>query len=128
MAFETEQIVLDPDLVSTGVGAVISDPAKGFYLVAASGDETVACMLITYEWSDWRNGMYLWIQSLFVSPGYRKQGVFKRLYQYAQNLVRGSDETIGLKLYVDSSNSTAQQAYEKAGMESSHYKMFHWNK
>jgi ribosomal protein S18 acetylase RimI-like enzyme len=85
-------------------------------------------MLITYEWSDWRNGMYLWIQSLFVSPDYRNQGVFKKLYQHAQNLVMGSDETIGLKLYVDTSNRTAQKAYEKVGMESSHYQMFHWNK
>ena len=128
MAFETEQMELDPDLVTTGVGSVISDPAKGFYLVASSGNETVACMLLTYEWSDWRNGMYLWIQSLFVSPDFRNQGVFKKLYQHAQNLVMGSDETIGLKLYVDSSNFTAQKAYEKAGMEISHYQMFHWNK
>lgn len=128
MAFETERIELEENLVLKGVNGVISDPGKGFYLVAELQDQVVASMLLTYEWSDWRNGMYLWMQSLYVMPAFRKQGAFRALYQHVQNIVMGSDKYIGLKLYVDSDNINAQHTYEKAGMEKSHYKLFHWNK
>jgi GNAT superfamily N-acetyltransferase len=128
MAFETEQLELDSGLVSKGVAAVISDPAKGFYLVAVSANQVAACMLITFEWSDWRNGMYLWIQSLYVSPGFRKQGIFAELYQYVKSLVVKSENYIGLKLYVDVNNTDAQRAYERVGMVSSHYNLYQWSK
>jgi len=127
MAQETEELSLDGNKVKAGVKAVIDDPSKGFYIIAEES-ETIASMLLTPEWSDWRNGYFLWIQSLFVTPDYRKKGVFKLMYDFVKELVIGSNEYVGIKLYVDQHNVVAQKAYEKVGMESSHYRLFEWNK
>ncbi|HPE57444.1 MAG TPA: GNAT family N-acetyltransferase [Bacteroidales bacterium] len=127
MAFETEDIYLDNNKVRAGVNAVMEDKSKGFYIVAEEG-EIVASMLLTPEWSDWRNGYFLWIQSLYVIPDYRKKGVFRMMYDFVKNKVNSSEAYVGIKLYVDQHNEVAQKAYEKVGMESSHYRMFEWNK
>ncbi|MCB0821784.1 MAG: GNAT family N-acetyltransferase [Bacteroidales bacterium] len=127
MAFETEDIYLDNNKVRAGVNAVMEDKSKGFYIVAEEG-EIVASMLLTPEWSDWRNGYFLWIQSLYVIPDYRKKGVFRMMYDFVKNKVNSSEVYVGIKLYVDQHNEVAQKAYEKVGMESSHYRMFEWNK
>ena len=127
MAFETEGIYLDNNKVRAGVNAVMEDKSKGFYIVAEEG-EIVASMLLTPEWSDWRNGYFLWIQSLYVIPDYRKKGVFRMMYDFVKNKVNSSEVYVGIKLYVDQHNEVAQKAYEKVGMESSHYRMFEWNK
>ena len=109
MAFETEDIYLDNNKVRAGVNAVMEDKSKGFYIVAEEG-EIVASMLLTPEWSDWRNGYFLWIQSLYVIPDYRKKGVFRMMYDFVKNKVNSSEVYVGIKLYVDQHNEVAQKA------------------
>jgi len=128
MAYETEQLELDEETLIRGVGNVLKDPSKGFYLLAQENGNVIASMLLTPEWSDWRNSLYLWIQSLYVLPEHRKTGVFSKLYGYVRDLVMHSDEYAGLKLYVDKDNSAAQEAYRRVGMKASHYNLFEWNK
>jgi ribosomal protein S18 acetylase RimI-like enzyme len=127
MALETEEITLNNEKVTAGVNAVMVDQSKGFYIVA-EGNGALASMLLTPEWSDWRNGYFLWIQSLYVTPNYRKMGIFRMMYNFVKDKVNSSDEFVGIKLYVDQDNMIAQKAYEKVGMESSHYRLFEWNK
>lgn len=123
MAKETEGLELDPALVEKGVAAVLADPGKGTYYVASEDGETVASLLITYEWSDWRNAMVWWFQSVYVKPGYRRQGVFRRLYGYVKE--KAAEEGVaGLRLYVDSGNKRAQETYAALGMDGSHYLTF----
>jgi len=128
MALETEGLALDKNKAESGVKAVFNDPSKGFYIVAKSQDKVIASMLLTPEWSDWRNGYFLWIQSLYVIPEYRKQGIFRLMYDFVKDKVNLSDGYVGIKLYVDQHNETAQKVYEKVGMDASHYRMFEWNK
>ena len=128
MALETEGLTLDNNKVTSGVKAVFDDPSKGFYIVAEETDQVVASMLLTPEWSDWRNGTFLWIQSLYVIPEYRKQGIFRLMFEFVKQKVNTSEDYVGIKLYVDQNNENAQKAYEQVGMDASHYRMFEWNK
>ncbi|MCB2221383.1 MAG: GNAT family N-acetyltransferase [Bacteroidetes bacterium] len=127
MALETEDLALNGPQVTAGVNAVMADRSKGFYIIAED-EGIVASMLLTPEWSDWRNGYFLWIQSLYVIPEYRKKGVFRMMYDFVKNKVNSSHDYVGIKLYVDQDNEIAQKAYEKVGMETSHYQLFEWNK
>jgi GNAT superfamily N-acetyltransferase len=128
MAWETEQRKLDPERVRQGVGALLNDPAKGTYFVAeveSNGRSSiVGQLLITYEWSDWRNGNFWWVQSVYVTEEFRGQGVFKALFQQAQTLAKQQADVCGLRLYVDADNSKAQHAYERLGMAQTNYKLF----
>jgi len=126
MALETEDITLDDQKISHGVAAVFNDPEKGFYIVSTSNSQVVASMLITPEWSDWRNGYFLWIQSLYVIPSIRKQGIFQTMYQYIKQTVVETTNYLGLRLYVEENNNTAIDVYVNVGMKGSHYKMFEW--
>jgi ribosomal protein S18 acetylase RimI-like enzyme len=128
MADETEQLKLDETLLLKGVGQVFKDPSKGFYLLAVEGGIVVASMLLTPEWSDWRNSLFLWIQSLYVIPEYRKKGVFRKMYEHVKKMVQESGEYAGLKLYVDRGNTLAQAVYRQVGMKASHYNLYEWNK
>lgn len=128
MAYETEQITLDDSVLSSGVKNVFSDHSLGFYLIVENENKIIASMLLTPEWSDWRNSLFLWIQSLYVLPDFRKKGVFKLLYNYVKTMVSQSDKYSGIKLYVDQDNKKAQEAYSKVGMEASHYHLYEWNK
>ena len=128
MAQETENLKLDESVLMKGVGRVFSDPSKGFYLVAQENEKVVASMMLTPEWSDWRNSLFLWIQSLYVLPEFRKRGVFRRLYDHVKQMVRDSADYAGLKLYVDQENTLAQAVYRQVGMKASHYNLFEWNK
>jgi len=128
MAKETEGIDLDIKILSEGVQSAFNDSSKGIYYVALVNDLVVASLFTTYEWSDWRNGCILWIQSVYVSPKYRQKGVFNEMYQYLKQLVENSDEYLGLRLYVDLTNTKAQKVYEKIGMNGEHYKMYEWFK
>lgn len=128
MAKETEQIELDRGVLVKGIHSVFDNPEKGNYFVAVSGEKVVASMLITPEWSDWRNGYVYWIQSVYVMPDYRKQGVFKTMYMHIKNIVQ-KDKTIrGLRLYVDKNNVNARKVYEALGMNGEHYRLFEWMK
>lgn len=128
MALETESIVLDAELITHGVRAVFDDPSKGYYLVAEFENKTVACTMLTPEWSDWRNGWFLWIQSLYVEPGFRLKGIFKAMYRHVQTEVQNSEIYKGIRLYVVRTNVRAMTVYSKAGMDGDHYRLFEWVK
>lgn len=125
MALETENLVLDREICSAGVRAVFDDPARGRYLVAELDGRVIGSTLVTYEWSDWRNGMVWWIHSVYVVPEGRGKGVFSQLYRHLQSLARESGVR-GIRLYVDKSNTAAQRVYEKLGMNGEHYHLYEW--
>lgn len=128
MALETENLKLDHATVAHGVKAVFNDPGKGQYWVAESEGKIVASMLMTPEWSDWRNATVLWFQSVYVLPAYRKHGIFRIMYEHLKKYVNSSDEFGGLRLYVDKTNTTAQKVYEALGMNGDHYRFYEWMK
>jgi len=128
MARETEDLDLDRDTLSRGVGAVFADPAKGAYWIAERGGVSIGCLLTTYEWSDWRAGVILWIQSVYVVPGERGQGVYRALYERVRRQVEESDELKGIRLYVEKRNAGAQRVYSRLGMTREHYDLFEWLK
>ena len=128
MAQETEGLGLDRDVVSRGVRGVFKEPARGTYWVAEENGEIVGVLLAIPEWSDWRNGTVLWIHSLYVVGEARGQGVFKKLYLNLKEQVEQSPELIGLRLYVDKRNKSAQKVYEKLGMNREHYELYEWLK
>lgn len=128
MALETEQMHLDLATVSLGVNAVLSDPQKGFYCIAEMGKERAGCLLITPEWSDWRNAWIWWIQSVYVKPDYRKSGVFSAMYNYIKLLVLQRADVSGIRLYVDNTNTSAREVYTRIGMNGEHYRTFEWIK
>lgn len=127
MAWETEQMHLVPEIISKGVKAVFANPSRGQYWVAEDKDKVVASLLITYEWSDWRNCNVWWFQSVYVLPGFRRIGIFRSMYNHIKNEAE-KEGVAGLRLYVESNNLSAQATYASLGMKSLHYKMFEWMK
>jgi ribosomal protein S18 acetylase RimI-like enzyme len=127
MALETEGINLDEAVITSGVKAVFDDLSKGVYFIVKDGDKAIASNLITYEWSDWRNRNIWWIQSVYVRPEYRKQGVFKTLYNHLKEQVE-LNNIGGLRLYVDKTNTRANEVYTRLGMDGEHYDYFEWMK
>ena len=128
MALETEELALDREVCSRGVKAVFDDPSRGRYFLAQSEGTVVASLLITYEWSDWRNGNVWWIQSVYVRPAFRGQRVYAGLYEHIQRLVQADDGIRGIRLYVDRRNVSAQTVYTRLGMNGEHYQVFEWMK
>ncbi len=128
MAHETEGISLDQATVSAGVQAVFEDPQKGIYYVTEVEQRVIASLLITYEWSEWRNGTVWWIQSVYVEKEFRGSGIFSQLYAYIQSLAENDTEVRGIRLYVDNTNTAAQQVYSRIGMNGDHYKVYEWMK
>lgn len=124
LAAETEQITLDPDRLHKGVEALLRDSAKGFYVLAKQDNAVVGQLMITYEWSDWRNGVFWWIQSVYVEKTARGTGVFKALFEYIHTLATSRPDVCGLRLYVEKKNTRAKQTYERLAMHSSHYEMY----
>ena len=124
MALETEGKTLDESLISAGVDAVFDDPNKGFYLVAEVSGEVAGSLLITYEWSDWRNATFWWIQSVFVDADHRRRGVYTAMHDYVLTQARKSEDICGARLYVERSNHIAQQTYKSLGMDHSHYDLY----
>lgn len=128
MAFETEKLRLDEATCQKGVRAVFEDPSKGTYHICTNGDHVIGCLLLTSEWSDWRNGKVWWIQSVYFLPEYRRQKLFSKFYTYIQELAHAQPEIRGIRLYVDKTNEIAQKVYAKIGMNGEHYKLFEWMK
>jgi len=128
MARETEDVALDRNIITLGVKAVFDDASKGWYFVAEIDGRIAGSLMITFEWSDWRNSMILWIQSVFVVKEYRGQGVYRALYEHIQQIVNDSEDFAGIRLYVDKTNTDALKVYEKLGMDSQHYGMCEWIK
>ncbi len=124
MALETEHLSLDLDRLRDGVHAVFEQPGHGVYYVAEVDAQRAGQMMITYEWSDWRNGLFWWIQSVYVEHRFRSQGVFKAIYRHVENLARTTPGVCGLRLYVENSNIRAQEIYERLGMQRTVYQMF----
>jgi ribosomal protein S18 acetylase RimI-like enzyme len=124
MAWETEQKKLDESTLSSGVAALIADDKKGFYLVAQHNAQVVGSLMVTTEWSDWRNGVFWWIQSVYISPDYRRRGVYAKLYAQVKTLAEQQHEVCGFRLYVEKENIIAQKTYESLGMQQSHYLMY----
>lgn len=120
LAWETEQKRLDPYVVLAGVRTVLENPSKGTYFVAETEGRIVGQLMITYEWSDWRNGDIWWIQSVYVHPDYRKRGIFKALYQHTRQ-VAVETGAVMLRLYVAKDNQPAQRVYQNLGMNLSDY-------
>ena len=125
MAMETERLELDTGTVTKGVMAVFHDPKKGQYYVAEENNSVVASLMITYEWSDWRNANVWWFQSVYVLPEYRRKGIFSLMFEYVKKA--GVAEGIaGLRLYVEAENIRAQSTYEAMGMDGGHYRTYEW--
>ena len=128
MAMETESLVLDYHTVTQGVHKVFEDPNKGSYYVAVDNGNVIGSLMTTYEWSDWRCGTVIWIQSVYIMSDYRGQGVYKKLYKYIQQMIPPESGSRGIRLYVDKNNQPAQQVYEKLGMNGEHYQVYEWMK
>ena len=124
MAEETEHQKLDRVLLRNGVEGLFAEPSRGVYYVAEVDGVVAGQLMITYEWSDWRNGTFWWIQSVYVKPGYRTHGVFTALYRHIEQLAKSRRDVCGLRLYVEEHNDRAKQTYAKLGMHATHYQMY----
>lgn len=123
MAMESEGTLLDLETVTKGVAAAMNDENKGCYYVARVDGKAVGSLMLTREWSDWNNGWYWWIQSVYVASEYRRRGIYKSMYQAVcedamqQNVAQ-------VRLYVDKTNVRGQKVYAALGMEESHYLIY----
>jgi len=128
MAIETEGRTLDTERLRRGTLAVLKSPARGFYLVAelpeGSLTGVVGQLLVTYEWSDWRNATFWWIQSVYVHPNWRRHGVYRRMHESVLAQARAQEEVCGVRLYVEASNTVAQTVYRRVGLSPSPYQVF----
>ena len=123
MALETERKELLPEVISAGVRSLLSNPAAGLYLVAEE-ERVIGSLMITKEWSDWRNGTFWWVQSVYVRPEFRRQGVYRSLYRHVHEMAAKDPAVCGFRLYVERENSHAQATYRSLGMKETHYKVF----
>ena len=124
MAMETENKKLDEQTVTTGVNEVFNSPSLGYYIIVKDSSGILGCLMITYEWSDWRNGLFWWIQSVYVKKTYRRQGVFRKMYKFINERAIADKKCTGIRLYVENNNSIAQKVYKNLGMEETYYKLF----
>ena len=121
MAFETEGKTLEASVLTPGVAAVFEDANKGFYVVAEEDGSVVGGLLITYEWSDWRNKWFWWIQSVYVAPEFRGRSIYRAMYEFVKGLAEQRGGVCGFRLYVEKQNLHAQKVYEKLGMHETYY-------
>lgn len=124
MAFETEGKTLDAGTLEHGVRAVFENSERGFYIIAEDEGAAAGCLLITTEWSDWRNGYFWWIQSVYVTPDCRRKGVYTLLHRSVEKMARAQTTVRGIRLYVDKNNDRAQAVYRSLGMEQARYDLF----
>jgi len=121
LARESENLILEPATVKAGVDAVLRDPAKGAYFVAEAGAEIVGQLMITHEWSDWRNGDFWWLQSVFVRSDFRRRGVFLALFDFILAKAKQKGNVAGIRLYVEKNNDRALKAYARLQLKETHY-------
>ena len=121
LAEETEHFLLDREILQAGVSAVLADASRGHYDLASSGGMIVGQMMHTREWSDWRNGDIWWLQSVYVHPDHRRCGVFRALYEHLTAQAAADPSVVGLRLYVEAENRSAQTTYQHMGMVQSGY-------
>ena len=127
MALETENKTLDPAVTGPGVRALLSDPLKGRYFVASENAEPAGQLMLTTEWSDWRNGDFWWIQSVYVVPQFRRHGVFRALFEHVERAATAADDVCGIRLYVERDNARARQTYLDLGATMSDYDLMEWS-
>lgn len=123
LAQETEDKILDPDVLRAGVQALLDDALKGIYYVAVEADEVLGQLMITREWSDWRHGWMWWIQSVYVVEQARRRGIFRQLYHHVEALATANEEVAGIRLYVEVENERARNTYLQLGMEETSYRL-----
>ena len=124
LARESEDLALETARVEAGVKALLTDPAKGIYYVAEVAGAVAGQLMITYEWSDWRNGNIWWIQSVYVKPEFRRAGVFRALFHHLESLAKTQKDVCTLRLYMHAENTRARQSYERLGMRRTKYEVF----
>ncbi|MCA8969384.1 MAG: GNAT family N-acetyltransferase [Planctomycetes bacterium] len=125
MAEETEGRSLPRDVVTAGVAAALADPSKGFYLIAERDQVPVASLFVTREWSDWRNGWFWWIQSVYVEPNSRGIGVYRAMHAaVTARAMEAMDRVVGIRLYVEQDNARARSTYEARGMHATAYRLY----
>jgi ribosomal protein S18 acetylase RimI-like enzyme len=124
MALETEHKRLDAITVRRGIAVLFDAPARGRYFVAERGGAAAGALMLTHEWSDWRNGDWWWIQSVYVDPARRRGGVYRALYGHVQALAAATPGVCGLRLYVENDNVVAQRTYAALGMQDARYRVF----
>lgn len=124
LASETENLSLSEETLRKGLITLLADTSKGQYYVVLDSGVPIGCHLITYEWSEWKNGMVWWMQSVYVSADYRNRGIFKMMFDNIMNLINQDPQLLGLRLYVDKSNARAMKVYESLGMDGSHYTVY----
>lgn len=124
LAWETEQKRLELPVVTAGLQTLLKNPRHGFYTVAEVAGEVVGCIMVTYEWSDWRCGSFWWIQSVYVKPEFRRQGIFRKLYESLKEKASREENVCGFRLYVEHSNLAGQSTYAGVGMKETSYKFY----
>jgi ribosomal protein S18 acetylase RimI-like enzyme len=124
LAMETEQLRLDAGTVAKGVEAILQDKSKGLYFVAELEGKIAGQVMITYEWSDWRNGNLWWLQSVYVDPTFRGSGVFRALFAHVQKMAGEQPDVCGIRLYMHSENRRAKECYQRLGMRQTKYQVF----
>jgi GNAT superfamily N-acetyltransferase len=124
LAAETEGRTLEPAVLAEGVRQAIADPAKALYWLAEVDGRVVGQLMLTLEWSDWRNGWFWWIQSVYVHPDWRGRGVFTQLYRWVETEARRRADVCGLRLYMENDNARARRTYERLGLRGTHYQVF----
>ena len=124
MALETESKILAAENLLPAVEAVLRDPRHGFYVVADAGREIAGSLLVTYEWSDWRNGRIWWIQSVYVRPAHRRRGVYRTLHEFVRERARAAGDVVGIRLYVERENAAARRTYGALGMTETPYRIY----
>lgn len=124
MALETENKMLTLEVVSNGVQTLLKNPKYGFYVIAEKSGEITGSLMVTTEWSDWRDGEFWWVQSVYVRRDCRRQGIYRRLYEYIKMKAEERGNVCGFRLYVERDNAVAQQAYSKLGMSETFYRVF----
>lgn len=124
MALETEGRALLPERIGAGVRRLLADPSLGFYAVAEHEGRVIGCLMVTNEWSDWRNGLFWWIQSVYVVAPWRRRGVYRRLYAFVRELAAADPAICGFRLYVEKENEVAQRTYQALGMTTTDYLLY----
>lgn len=124
IARETEHLELRQEVISAGVAAILEKPGLGFYIVAELRGEVVGSLMVTTEWSDWRNGMFWWVQSVYITAPMRRRGIYKMLYEFVKKLADSDAGVCGFRLYVERDNTVAQQVYSSLGMKETPYRVY----
>ena len=124
MASETEGKELIEEVIGAGVRRLLGTPSLGFYLVAEHEGRVVACLMITNEWSDWRNGLFWWIQSVYVEKDFRRKGVYRRMYEHVREMAKADAGVCGFRLYVEKENDVAHATYASLGMKETDYQLY----